>query len=105
MSRQKVFNLIGLAARARKITTGEELVLGAIRNGSARVVVLSNDASANTADKMKNKCSHYGIPLHEFGSRCELGHAIGKEARVVVAITDSGFAKKLSSLLREQEEE
>ena len=28
-----------------------------------------------------------------------LGHAIGKEARVVVAILDEGFAKKLMTLL------
>ena len=28
-----------------------------------------------------------------------LGHAIGKEARVVVAILDGGFAKKLLTLL------
>ena len=28
-----------------------------------------------------------------------LGHAIGKDARVVVAILDGGFAKKLLTLL------
>ncbi|WP_040228144.1 YlxQ family RNA-binding protein [Bhargavaea cecembensis] len=105
MSRQKIFNLIGLAARARKITTGEELALSAIRNGSARLVILSEDASDNTAGKIRDKSAHYRIPMHAFGTRYELGHAIGKEARVVLAITDSGFAKKLSSLLREQEEE
>ena len=30
-----------------------------------------------------------------------LGKAIGKEARVVVALTEAGFAKKLASLLDE----
>ncbi len=29
------------------------------------------------------------------------GHAIGKESRVVLAITDAGFAGKLSELLNE----
>ena len=105
MNRQKIFNLIGLATRARKIITGEELVLAAIRSGSAKLVILSDDASANTAGKFRDKCIHYRTPMHAFGSRYEIGHAIGKEARVVLAITDSGFAKKLSGLLKEQEEE
>ena len=33
--------------------------------------------------------------------REELGHAVGKESRVVLALTDTGFAKKLSGLLNE----
>ena len=36
------------------------------------------------------------------GDRYDLGHATGKEARVAFAITDQGFAKKLSSLLNEK---
>ena len=32
-------------------------------------------------------------------NRETLGHAIGKEARVVVSILDEGFAKKLMTLL------
>ena len=97
----KIYQLLGMAARARKISTGEDLVLRAVRSGDAKLVILSGDASKNTLKKLTNKCNTYEVEKHVFGSREELGHAIGKEARVVLALTDKGFAKKLSELLNE----
>ncbi|PIC65595.1 hypothetical protein CSV79_00515 [Sporosarcina sp. P13] len=97
----KIYQLLGLAARARKIVTGEDLVVTEVRSGNAALVVLSADASANTMKKLTNKCNTYNVEKHVFGSREDLGHAIGKEERVVLALTDKGFAKKLSELLNE----
>lgn len=97
----KIYQLLGMAARARKISTGEDLVVQAVRSGDAKLVILSGDASKNTLKKLTNKCNTYEVEKHIFGSREELGHAIGKEARVVLALTDKGFAKKLSELLNE----
>lgn len=101
MTNSAVFQMLGLAARARKVISGEELVIKEVRSGKAKVVLLANDASANTAKKIKDKCSYYNVELHVLGDRYDLGHATGKEARVALAITDSGFAKKMSSLLNE----
>lgn len=98
---QAILQMLGLATRARKITTGEELVVKDIRSNRAKLVLLSTDASHNTSKKIKDKCMTYNVELHEFADRYDLGHATGKEARVALAITDSGFAKKLSSLLNE----
>jgi len=98
---QAILQLIGLATRARKITTGEELVVKDIRSNKAKIVLLSTDASHNTSKKIKDKCKSYNVELHEFGDRYDLGHATGKEARVALAIIDAGFAKKLSGLLNE----
>lgn len=42
---KKALSLLGLANRARKITTGEELVLKAVRNGKAKMVLISEDIS------------------------------------------------------------
>lgn len=105
MNEKQIYSLLGLAARARKIVTGEDLAVDAIRSGKAKLVILSADASDNTRSKISDKSAYYGIPVHEFGTRYELGHAIGKEARVTLAIMDSGFAAKLSSLLEEPEED
>lgn len=98
---QAILQLLGLATRARKITTGEELVVKDIRSNKAKIVLLSTDASHNTSKKIKDKCKSYNVELHEFGDRYDLGHATGKEARVALAIIDAGFAKKLSGLLNE----
>jgi ribosomal protein L7Ae-like RNA K-turn-binding protein len=94
--------LLGLAARARKIVSGEELVVKEIRNNNAKLVILASDASKNSSKKIQDKCTYYNVEYHVFGDRYQLGTAIGKEARVALAIIDSGFAKKMSSLLNEK---
>ncbi|MBB5147834.1 MULTISPECIES: YlxQ family RNA-binding protein [Ureibacillus] len=101
MNHEKIFQMLGLATRARKIITGEELVVKEIQKGNAKLVILASDAAYNSRKKIQDKCTFYNVEYHIFGNRYELGHAIGKEARVVIAITDQGFAKKLSSLLNE----
>lgn len=92
-------SLLGLANRARKTISGEELTLKEIRNGKAKLILLSADASSNTAKKIHDKCNSYGVPVKIVESRDILGHAIGKDARVVVAVLDAGFAKKMMTLL------
>lgn len=99
---EKLLQLLGLAARARKIVSGEEFVVKAIRNGSAKLVLQASDASPNSSKKIQDKCTYYNVEYHVFGDRYCLGHATGKEARVAIAIVDSGFAKKMSSLLNEK---
>ncbi|WP_342512564.1 YlxQ family RNA-binding protein [Sporosarcina sp. FSL K6-1522] len=98
---KKIFQLLGMAARARMIITGEELVLRDVRSNTAHLVIIAEDASKNTMKKVTDKCTFYNVEKHVFGSREDLGHAIGKESRVVLALTDAGFAKKLSGLLNE----
>ncbi|GIN61567.1 putative ribosomal protein YlxQ [Robertmurraya siralis] len=92
-------SLLGLANRARKIISGEELVVKEIRSGRAKLVLLSADASANTAKKVTDKCNSFSIPYKLVENRNLLGQSIGKEARVVVAVLDAGFANKLKQVL------
>ncbi|WP_080846409.1 YlxQ family RNA-binding protein [Cytobacillus gottheilii] len=99
MRENQWMSLLGLANRARKITSGEELTIKEIRNGKAKLVLLSADASSNTAKKITDKCKTYHVPVRIVENREILGQAIGKEARVVVAVLEAGFAKKLLTLL------
>ncbi len=92
-------SFLGLANRARKIISGEELVLKEIRSGKAKLVLLAQDASKNTAKRMTDKTTYYKVPLRHVENRQLLGHAIGRDERVVVAVLDEGFAKKLLSML------
>ena len=98
---QQILQLLGIATRARMIVTGEELAIREVQSRKARLVIISNDASTNTSKKITDKCTFFNVEKHVFGSREELGHAIGKDSRVVLAITDAGFASKLSELLNE----
>ncbi len=92
-------SLLGLAARARKVVSGEELVIKDVRNQTVALVLLSEDASENTKKKILDKCGHYRVSVRTASDRETLGRAIGKTERVVIGIKDAGFAKKLTALL------
>jgi ribosomal protein L7Ae-like RNA K-turn-binding protein len=99
MGNERWASLLGLANRAGKVISGEELTVKEIRSGKAKLVLLAEDASENTAKKITDKCSSYGVPLRKVSDRYTLGYAIGKDARVVVAVMDEGFANKLRTML------
>ncbi|PYI50411.1 L7Ae/L30e/S12e/Gadd45 family ribosomal protein [Paenibacillus flagellatus] len=95
----KALSYLGLAMRAGKLAFGEEGVLKAVRSGQARLVVIAEDASDNTLKKFQDKCRHYNVAHVQRFSRYELGAAIGKEARVLVAVTDEGLARLIKPCL------
>ena len=99
MKQEQWQSFLGLANRARKVISGEELVINEVRKNKAKLVLVSADASANTIKKVSDKCSFYKVPLKHVRDRYALGQAIGKDARVVVAIVDEGFAKKMMTML------
>lgn len=99
MNKSKTLSYLGLAMRAGKIVTGDEAVLKAVRSSEARLVVLAGDASDNTQKKFRDKCGTYDIPLVIAFHRDELGASIGKDQRVVLAVTDKGFAEMISRTL------
>lgn len=98
-NKEKFYGLLGLASRARKLISGEELVIQEVRKGKAKCVILASDASEGTKKKITDKCRYYHVPMIQADERAQLGAAIGKEQRVVVAICDSGFAKKIMSYI------
>ena len=95
MKRNKVLSLAGLAAKAGKIDRGEIPVEKAVKSGKGPLVVVAEDASANTRKKFTNMCSYYGVPILYMETREILGKTIGKEFRASVAVLDAGFAKAM----------
>ncbi|KRN22239.1 ribosomal L7Ae/L30e/S12e/Gadd45 family protein [Lacticaseibacillus camelliae] len=98
MNKQQALNLLGLAQRANRLTAGEGFVLAAIRDQSAKLVLVASDASANTRKKFSDKGSFYQVPVNLSLTSLELSSAIGRK-RSVIAVQDRGFATKLVKLL------
>ena len=98
MNKQKVSNLLGLAQRAGKIISGEELVIKSVQEGKTCLVFLADDAAPNLTKKITDKCHYYGVPVLTVFSTLELSTAIGR-SRKVVAVTAAGFSKKMRSLM------
>ena len=94
--------MLGLAAKARCIVSGELSVEKAIKSHSAYLVIIAKDASAGTKKKFSDSCKYYNTPIIEYSDKEELGHSIGKEFRASLAITDENFAKGISEKIAEQ---
>lgn len=95
MRRNKILSLAGLAAKAGRITSGEFSVEKAVKTGKGHLVILAEDASANTKKKFSDMCSYYQVPILFMQTKEELGKAIGKEFRASIAVLDAGFAKAM----------
>lgn len=94
---------MGLAARARKVESGEFAAEKSVKSGRAQLVIVAKDASDNTKKLFTDKCTFYDVPIYFFGTKEELGHAIGRAMRSSLAITDENFAKSLKNQLAQQD--
>ncbi|MDD6202561.1 MAG: ribosomal L7Ae/L30e/S12e/Gadd45 family protein [Lachnospiraceae bacterium] len=101
MKQNKIYSLLGLATRSRNVVSGEFMTEKAVKGGSAFLVIVGADASDNTKKQFHNMCEFYHVPIYCFGTKEELGHAMGKEMRASLAVTDAGFSKSLIKLLEE----
>ncbi len=99
MRQNRVLSMLGLAARGRNVVSGELQTLNAIKDGSAMLVIVAEDASENTKKLFSDKCSFYEVPLRMYGSREALGRAIGKDMRSSLAVIDIGLAQSVMEYL------
>lgn len=97
----KVLNMLGMAQRAGKVAAGEFSAEKMIQSGKARSVLVAEDASDNTKKRFRDKCLFYNIPFAMFATKDRLGHAIGKEMRAVIALSDEGLSKAVFRLLEQ----
>lgn len=94
----KIYSFIGLAMKAGKLISGEESCEKTIRGGKAFLVIVTEDASNNTAKKFEDACKFRNVPFFRFGEKEVLGRSLGRTVRSVIAVTDNGIAQKLSGL-------
>ena len=91
----KILSMLGLAARSRNIVSGGFATENAVKSGKAYLVIVSEDASANTEKKFRNMCEFYDVPYYRFGMKESLGHSMGKQERTSLAVTNEGFADSI----------
>lgn len=101
----RALGLIGLAHRAGRVASGSELCEAAVRDGSAKLVIAACDISGNGKKAITDCCRYYNVPCISYATKAELGRAIGREFRAVVAICDAGFAASLENRIAESMKE
>ncbi len=97
--RDKILSMLGLASRARALVSGEFSVEKVVKGQQAYMVIVAEDASANSKKHYSDMCSYHECDLYFYGSKESLGSAIGKEFRASVAVIDENFANGLKKLL------
>lgn len=100
MNNKKIYGLIGICQKARKMVAGEFAVKQAVLSEAVSLVIVTTDASSNTKKLFHDKSSYREIPCLEWGTRDELGHLLGKGERVVIGILDPKLAEKISDMIK-----
>lgn len=88
-------NMLGLAKRAGKVTTGEDLCKKAVKSGVSRLVIIASDASDNTKKSVTNSCKYYGVRYITAADKSEIGKFTGAQSRAVASVNDDNFAKAI----------
>ena len=105
MNISKVLSYLGLAMKSGNLVSGEFMTEKAVKEGRAQLVIVADDASANTKKMFTNMCTFYKVPMYCLGDKNQLGHTIGKEFRASLAVLDQGFAKSIQKQLELDENE
>lgn len=98
----KILSLLGLCRRAGKITIGNDAVIDMVTKNKAKLVIMAEDVSKNTAKGVLSACHANNVTaLTIKRDKEQLSHAIGKFC-AVITVNDDGFANKLKMLIAEE---
>ena len=95
--------MFALARKAGKLVTGEEGSEKAIRGGTAQLVHVARDASANTQKKFGNKAKFYEAPIYSLFTKEEINRHMGLHNRATFVVTDENFARKIMEIIGESQ--
>jgi ribosomal protein L7Ae-like RNA K-turn-binding protein len=88
---------LGLLNRGGKLLIGSSL-LEAV--GKAKLILLAEDASANTQKAALDKAHYRDIPVLMLPSKAALGQALGFDQISVVGVLDKAAAAHLQELMK-----
>lgn len=103
-AKKSLLGMIGLCRRSGGVICGSDLVcteLGAKRPPA--LVIVSEQASSATVDRITRKCFHYGVKCLVLPiDTDELGRAVGKLSTIAaIAIKNDAFSKRIEELANE----
>lgn len=104
MKPDKVLSMIGMAAKAGKVVSGEFSTEKAVKNRCACLVIVAQDASENTKKHFNDMCIYRQLPYYEYAEKEKLGNCIGKQFRASLAILDEHFADVVQKRLMEAQQ-
>ena len=92
MTRDPGLALLGLGARAGSLVVGTAGVQAGLRRGNVALVVVAQDRSRRTVDKVERVARGRGVAVVEGPVSAQLGAAVGRAPLMAVGITDPRLA-------------
>ena len=74
MKPDRVLSMLGIAAKAGSVASGEFSTEKAVKEGRAYLVIVAQDASDNTKKMFRNMTDFYQVPMYEYSDKEMLGH-------------------------------
>jgi ribosomal protein L7Ae-like RNA K-turn-binding protein len=96
---RRLLDLLGLAARARKLVTGPAGVRQGVREGKVMLVLVAADVAAAQLAKLVPLLDARGVPHHTLATREVLGNAVGRSPVAAVGLTDVYMARGIAQLV------
>ena len=92
MQNDRLRTALGFAAKAGKCISGDFGADRAVKDKKALIIALDSGVSAATRERYEGMCQRAGIPCVYLE---DLGRAIGKDNRMIAAVTEAGFARMI----------
>ena len=98
MKNSKILGLIGLAARARKVSFGADSVELETQKNKVYLLILAQDSSSRTKEKFQKISEKYNVPIIITQTIEELSKAIGKSNKAILGIEDINLASEIQKI-------
>ena len=98
MINKKILGLIGLSARARKISYGADSVEIQLKKKKVKLIIVAEDASDRTKNKFIKLSNEYNVPIIISGEIDEISKTIGKSNKAIIGIEVENISKEIQKI-------
>lgn len=98
-------NMLGLARRAGRLSSGHDAAVDSIRKGQACICFVTEDGSERLKREMKRTVERYDNKIPYVELKCtqyDIREATGLRS-AVITVNDAGFASRLQEFLSEED--
>lgn len=99
MDERRLLDMLGLAARARKVIAGTAAVRAGVREDKVVLVLTAGDVAKTQVAKLLPLLEARQVRYHSVVTRAELGRAVGRSPVGAVGITDRQLARGIEKFV------
>ncbi len=99
MINKKILGLIGLSARARKISYGADSVEIQLKKKKVKLIIVAEDASDRTKNKFIKLSNEYNVPIIILSEIDEISKTIGKSNKAIIGIEEENISKEIQKII------